>query len=308
MAPTVRDELKELADDREAAEIAALAVADEELLDIFRTEAQEHLEVLRSFLERCGGDDGVAAPVPDEPMARALHTLTGSARMTGVESTAQVTAPLERFCLALQEQGAEADRPLLDLLERGIDALQRRIASLPGYGDEMTVLRELAIDLESSLARFEFGTLDEESGLPKATGENESEEEIVVAAVPEQDRARGGDPRSRGPATDRARRGDPRRGAPGRDRARRGDPRSRGPARDRARRGDPRRGAPGRVRARRGNPRRGAPGRDRARGRDPASRGPRRSRASPATPHPGGSGRRGAVPGARSVSRSSAVA
>ncbi len=142
---------EEDADAEEAAEAAALAEIDEELLDIFRTEAREHVEVLRSFLDAAAGQTHPS--IPDEPVVRSLHTLTGSARMTGIASTAAATAPLERIFLAYQSGGVSATTQDLELLSRAVDALALRLEHLPGLGSEMESLRELAQEAEVRLAQ-----------------------------------------------------------------------------------------------------------------------------------------------------------
>ncbi len=137
----------------EAAEAAALAEIDEELLDIFRTEAREHVAVLRSFLDAAAVQ--THPPVPDEPVVRSLHTLTGSARMTGIASTAAATSPLERIFLAYQSAGVAATETDLALLSRVVDALALRLEHLPGLGSEMESLRELAQEAEARLSQVE---------------------------------------------------------------------------------------------------------------------------------------------------------
>ncbi len=142
---------EEDAEAEEAAEAAALAEIDEELLDIFRTEAREHVEVLRSFLDAAALQTHQL--VPDEPVVRSLHTLTGSARMTGIASTAAATSPLERIFLAYQSAGVAATETDLALLSRVVDALALRLEHLPGLGSEMESLRELAREAEARLAQ-----------------------------------------------------------------------------------------------------------------------------------------------------------
>ncbi|MGE5152618.1 MAG: Hpt domain-containing protein, partial [Bdellovibrio bacteriovorus] len=106
-------------------------VADEELLEIFRTETDEHLEALRGFLKAAaaGGER-----VPGEPVVRALHTLAGSARMAGIDSIADVAKPLERRLRAHQDAANPLADGLLDLLARAVEGIAARIAEIPGPG------------------------------------------------------------------------------------------------------------------------------------------------------------------------------
>jgi chemosensory pili system protein ChpA (sensor histidine kinase/response regulator) len=80
-------------------EEAAAAVQEDEgldpqLLDIFRNEAEAHLETLVGFLADCARE--LPQPVTDN-LQRALHTLKGSAHMAGLLPIAEVATPLERL-------------------------------------------------------------------------------------------------------------------------------------------------------------------------------------------------------------------
>jgi len=67
---------------------------DPQLLEIFRQEAQSHLENLRRFLTNA--TDAVSPPINDE-LLRALHTLKGSAYMAGVVPIAELASPLDQL-------------------------------------------------------------------------------------------------------------------------------------------------------------------------------------------------------------------
>ena len=168
--------------DEEIAEIATLAEADDALLDIYRSEAREHLAVLRAYCVR--GQEDVGPAVPDESVLRALHTLTGSARTTGVLSTARVTAPLERLFQDHRTRDAAPNTSLLEVLGRGIDALEMRLTHIPGYGDEMETLRDLAVDLEERIARLEPGGAADH--IPSTEGPGELSEGAFVSRLSEQ--------------------------------------------------------------------------------------------------------------------------
>ena len=78
----------------------ALAGADDEelidpqLLEIFRNEAETHLDTLVGFLADCAQE--LPRPVSDD-LQRALHTLKGSAYMAGILPIAEIAAPLEKL-------------------------------------------------------------------------------------------------------------------------------------------------------------------------------------------------------------------
>ncbi|TBU80244.1 hybrid sensor histidine kinase/response regulator [Pseudomonas daroniae] len=67
---------------------------DPQLLEIFRNEAETHLETLSAFLDDCARE--LPQPVTDD-LQRALHTLKGSAYMAGILPMAEVAAPLEKM-------------------------------------------------------------------------------------------------------------------------------------------------------------------------------------------------------------------
>ncbi|MFZ0791662.1 MAG: Hpt domain-containing protein, partial [Chromatiaceae bacterium] len=119
---------------------ASLFAEDDELLDIFRSETREHLDTLHAFLQRAADGNRV----PDESAVRALHTLTGSARMSGVDSIAGVTKPLE---LRLREHltpASAAPEDLIGLLRAAVDAIALRIAEIPATGPGAAALTALA--------------------------------------------------------------------------------------------------------------------------------------------------------------------
>jgi len=67
---------------------------DPQLLEIFRQEAQGHLDTLNRFLD---GATEVASPPISDDLQRALHTLKGSAYMAGVLPIAELASPLDQL-------------------------------------------------------------------------------------------------------------------------------------------------------------------------------------------------------------------
>ncbi len=122
----------------------SLFLADEELLRIFQTETREHLAELRAFLRRVDAGDGQV----DEAPQRALHTLTGSARMAGIDSIARVTKGLE-LCIKpfLVRNEALAGEPLA-LVRRAVEAVEARIDELPAAGAGASALTEVFAEIE----------------------------------------------------------------------------------------------------------------------------------------------------------------
>ncbi|NEX22272.1 response regulator [Thiorhodococcus mannitoliphagus] len=122
----------------------SLFLADEELLSIFQDETHEHLAELRAFLERVDAGDSKV----EEPVQRALHTLTGSARMAGIDSIARVAKALELCVKPLAATGEAISEQLLGLLQRAVEGVERRVNELPELGAGAAALTELIDELE----------------------------------------------------------------------------------------------------------------------------------------------------------------
>jgi chemosensory pili system protein ChpA (sensor histidine kinase/response regulator) len=95
----------DLADEEALPELEAIDVAaperasgtdglDPQLLEIFRNEAEAHLDALVGFLADCAQE--LPQPVTDD-LQRALHTLKGSASMAGILPIAEIATPLEKL-------------------------------------------------------------------------------------------------------------------------------------------------------------------------------------------------------------------
>ncbi|WP_454252416.1 Hpt domain-containing protein [Pseudomonas sp. Marseille-Q7302] len=111
--------------------------ADTQLLDIFRTEAQAHLETVRRFLEQA--DAGHPQPVSDN-LLRALHTLKGSAHMAGSSPLAELASALESLAKEYKLVHVPFAEPECALLAQGAELLEQRLADL----DEASLAAPLA--------------------------------------------------------------------------------------------------------------------------------------------------------------------
>ncbi|AFL75176.1 Hpt domain-containing protein [Thiocystis violascens] len=121
----------------------SLFVADEELLRIFQAETHEHLAELRAFLRRAEAGDARV----DEATQRALHTLTGSARMSGIDSIAVVTKGLEQCIKPLLALDGDLDDGLLTLIRRAVEGIRERVDELPNLGAGAAALVGLAEEI-----------------------------------------------------------------------------------------------------------------------------------------------------------------
>ncbi|MFR0689400.1 Hpt domain-containing protein [Enterobacterales bacterium AE_CKDN230030158-1A_HGKHYDSX7] len=115
--PQVEEITPELADVEEIAAQAANEGLDEsldpQLLEIFRNEAEAHLETLVGFLADCAQQ--LPQPVTDD-LQRALHTLKGSAHMAGILPIAEIATPLERLVKEFKTNLLQVDLREAELL------------------------------------------------------------------------------------------------------------------------------------------------------------------------------------------------
>jgi chemosensory pili system protein ChpA (sensor histidine kinase/response regulator) len=129
--------------EREAGHEASVSGGMDPMLhEIFNTEAQGYLEVIRHFLVRADSGDSH----PDETLARALHTLHGSAHMAQADPIADLSGELEKYVKALMSCGqsmSEAGRVALRDSSALIDEL---LGQLP---DELSVPDRYAGTLQS---------------------------------------------------------------------------------------------------------------------------------------------------------------
>lgn len=113
----VEDITPELAQVEEVAAQAANEGLDEsldpQLLEIFRNEAEAHLETLVGFLADCAQQ--LPQPVTDD-LQRALHTLKGSAHMAGILPIAEIATPLERLVKEFKTNLLQVDLREAELL------------------------------------------------------------------------------------------------------------------------------------------------------------------------------------------------
>ena len=110
---------------------------DPQLLEIFRNEAETHLDTLVGFLADCAQE--LPQPVTDD-LQRALHTLKGSAYMAGILPVAEIAAPLEKLVKEFKTNLIQVDLAAAELLSSaegvfriGLDNLETQpLAPIPG--------------------------------------------------------------------------------------------------------------------------------------------------------------------------------
>ncbi len=107
---------------------------DPVLLDIYRKEVETHLETLRDYLR--GWDAGKDRAASDA-LLRALHTLTGSSRTTGVDAVSTLCGEFERYVKDLQGAGMPLDAEAASLLQDVVNFVAETVTVLDVPGGEI---------------------------------------------------------------------------------------------------------------------------------------------------------------------------
>ncbi|WP_257296662.1 Hpt domain-containing protein [Endozoicomonas sp. YOMI1] len=101
---------------------------DQQLLDIFDTEARSHLSVVKEFIEishQMGGDIQIT-----DTVQRALHTLKGSAFMAEITPLAELIAAIEKTIQEFWTHLVPADSQVISMLEQGVDLIEDALQQL----------------------------------------------------------------------------------------------------------------------------------------------------------------------------------
>jgi len=104
--------------------------ADVVLLDIFHSEAESNIDMLREWLAAVDADLG-ENPL-DDTVYRAFHTLKGSARMAGVKAVAEIAEPAEAYTRALAGAGGMVDREAVQLISDVTEAMSNGLRASTG--------------------------------------------------------------------------------------------------------------------------------------------------------------------------------
>lgn len=109
------------------AQVAVIEPHDPMLLEIFRNEAQSHLDSLNHFLQQAA--EHMPLQVSDE-LQRALHTLKGSAYMAGVLPMAELARPLDHLTREYKAHRLPLDLDEVELLLEAESVFQRGLREL----------------------------------------------------------------------------------------------------------------------------------------------------------------------------------
>lgn len=101
---------------------------DEELMEIFLEEAQELIDIIemqfQEWKQQSANSDAAAA------LHRALHTLKGGARLSGLVITGSTSHALESLLNAIGDQRVIVNEDIINRAQKGVDALAEMIAQI----------------------------------------------------------------------------------------------------------------------------------------------------------------------------------
>ncbi len=129
----------------------AAITLDPALAEIFGNEAKVHLQTLADFLAECD----TAPCEPTDALARALHTLRGSAHMAQVDPVAEVAGAAEDLVNLLRQHGRRAESPVIRMLQEVRDTIRAVLDVINVPGSELPSWMDLQSALQASRAALE---------------------------------------------------------------------------------------------------------------------------------------------------------
>ncbi len=151
---SLAEEAFEITLDEEAGEEASEAAAapaplpdiDPVLLDIYRKEVETHLNTLREYT--AGWHANIDRSVNDN-LLRAVHTLTGSSRTTGVQQVSDICSQFENYIKKIQKHSSSISADAVVLLEQTIQYIEDTTALLDRPGAVIASNSELLGNVEA---------------------------------------------------------------------------------------------------------------------------------------------------------------
>jgi len=147
---------------------------DATLLQIFSNETRGHTENVRNEIAKCRESE-IGCPV-SESLARAAHTLQGSARAVGLKPMAEACAEVEKLLHVYQTHQHPFDEPVSALFDRLvtavdllIDTLSRGETRASGLLSEFSSVAQGAHELQLHLMGAEPATAPLKPRAPEAT-------------------------------------------------------------------------------------------------------------------------------------------
>ena len=133
---------------------------DTVLLEIYRKEVATHLAALREYIANWHENNIHAV---SEPLFRALHTLTGSARTTGVQVVAELCLQLEHYIKLLQSEDLPVSEEGVGLFEESADRIDAICGQLGEAGDELYATSDLVERIETMMSELQKSIISQAS-------------------------------------------------------------------------------------------------------------------------------------------------
>jgi len=169
-------ETEQTTDDSESSVDEVMGDLDAELLDIFATEANDHIASCEAFYNKYA--DSPINHKPDDSLLRALHTLKGSARMAGIFVVGDLITDVEGYFKELKLRNLNIPKAAFELLKSCNQFLAEYVVEIqancsePEEHEQREQVRKLAQemvkqipgqDLLSDAESIESEALDERS-------------------------------------------------------------------------------------------------------------------------------------------------
>ncbi|MBX2808300.1 MAG: Hpt domain-containing protein [Cellvibrionaceae bacterium] len=103
--------------------------SDYQLWQIFKAEAEMHLQVVNAFVDKMQAARPFYEP-PSDSLQQALHTLKGSAYMAELNPIADIMAPMEKFAKELRSYQVNIDDDIFQLIKDCVDYTRQALAQI----------------------------------------------------------------------------------------------------------------------------------------------------------------------------------
>ena len=133
---------------------------DSVLLEIYRKEVATHLKALKQYITDWHENN---IHEVTEPLFRALHTLTGSARTTGVQVVAELCLQLEHYIKILQAEERLVSSDGIQLFDDSANRIEAICAQLGEPGDKLYITADLVQRIESLINALQESIATEHS-------------------------------------------------------------------------------------------------------------------------------------------------
>jgi two-component system, chemotaxis family, sensor kinase CheA len=126
-----------------------------ELLSMFKMEAAEHVQAIRSGLDVLNQDDAASRYAEiTESIHRAAHSLKGAARTIGLSDVEPICQSLETFFSVMKRQKVQLSPDIKELVTKAVEGLKTLLASVNEEGKTTADKSELVRVVEELNGRI----------------------------------------------------------------------------------------------------------------------------------------------------------